>query len=110
MYVGDVKQGLDILEEKSRIKKDKEIISLLVITLGIMIIITIISIILIRKYIVSPLRKMICHTKELSSGDGDLTKKLEVIGKDEIAQACIEINKFIEKSKNINNRCKKSFK
>ena len=101
MYVGDVKQSLDVLEKNSRIKKNKKIISLLVITLGIMLIITIISIILIRKNIVGPLRKMIDHTKELSSGDGDLTKKLEVVGKDEIAQACIEINKFIEKVKKL---------
>ena len=101
MYVGDVKQSLDVLEKNSRIKKNKKIISLLVITLGIMLIITIISIILIRKNIVGPLRKMIDHTKELSSGDGDLTKKLEVVGKDEIAQACLEINKFIEKVKKL---------
>ncbi len=101
MYVGDVKQSLDVLEKNSKIKENKEIISLLVITLGIMLIITIISIILIRKNIVGPLRKMIDHTKELSSGDGDLTKKLEVVGKDEIAQACIEINKFIEKVKKL---------
>ena len=33
----------------------------------------------------------------LSSGDGDLTRKLEVVGKDEIAKASEAINKFIEK-------------
>jgi len=97
MYVGDVQESSNLLKEEAKVKKDKEIMSLLLITLGIMVIITVISIWLIRIYTVIPLKNMIEHTKELSSGDGDLTTKLKIIGKDEIAQASTEINRFIEK-------------
>jgi len=50
-----------------------------------------------NKLISTPLSNLTKRAKELSSGDGDLTKKLEVKGKDEIAQASMEINHFIEK-------------
>jgi len=40
----------------------------------------------------------ICLTaKDLSSGDGDLTKRLKITSKDEIGEVAIEINHFIDK-------------
>jgi len=50
-----------------------------------------------HKFIANPLNSLIDRTRNLSSGDGDLTRKLEIIGNDEIAKASIEINNFIEK-------------
>ncbi len=50
-----------------------------------------------HKMITNPLTNLKRRAKELSSGDGDLTKKLEINGEDEIAQASKEINNFIEK-------------
>ena len=47
--------------------------------------------------ITKPLNELILRATNLSSGDGDLTRKLEVVGKDEIAKASEAINKFIEK-------------
>ena len=47
--------------------------------------------------ITKPLNELIMRATNLSSGDGDLTRKLEVVGKDEIAKASEAINKFIEK-------------
>ena len=47
--------------------------------------------------ITQPLNELILRATNLSSGDGDLTRKLEVVGKDEIAKASEAINKFIEK-------------
>ncbi len=44
-----------------------------------------------------PLNNLIERTKNLSSGDGDLTRKLDIVGRDEIAQASEGINDFIEK-------------
>jgi len=43
------------------------------------------------------LNDLIQRADDLSSGDGDLTKKLDVVGSDEIAQASSSINRFIEK-------------
>ncbi|WP_069637291.1 methyl-accepting chemotaxis protein [Campylobacter pinnipediorum] len=47
--------------------------------------------------ITKPLNELINRARNLSSGDGDLTRKLEVVGKDEIAMASDAINNFIEK-------------
>jgi methyl-accepting chemotaxis protein len=54
------------------------------------------------KFIATPLNSLIDRTNDLSSGDGDLTKKLDIVGCtgnacDEIAQASQGINNFIEK-------------
>lgn len=46
--------------------------------------------------IVGPVKKMIGHIHELAAGDGDLTGRLEVSGKDEIGQMAHEVNNFIE--------------
>ncbi|WP_438874150.1 methyl-accepting chemotaxis protein [Sulfurospirillum oryzae] len=47
--------------------------------------------------ITSALNELIQRSDNLSSGDGDLTRKLEVVGSDEIALASSSINRFIEK-------------
>lgn len=52
---------------------------------------------IIRIQIVKPLKNLTDKSNELSSGDGDLTKKLEINGKDEIAEASMAINTFLEK-------------
>ncbi|NCB54455.1 MAG: methyl-accepting chemotaxis protein, partial [Epsilonproteobacteria bacterium] len=52
---------------------------------------------IINRIIAKPLHHLIVKAKELSSGNGDLTRKLEVKGTDEIAQASEQINRFIDK-------------
>ncbi len=47
--------------------------------------------------IIKPLEKLELMAKELSSGNGDLTKRLMIKGEDEIARVSLYINKFIEK-------------
>ena len=47
--------------------------------------------------IVSPIKQLISAAKELTEGDGDLTKRLNTDSKDEIAEANHYINNFIEK-------------
>lgn len=65
-------------------------LTLIILCIGIMILV-------IRKTITSPLKNLITRSNNLSSGDGDLTRKLEIEGNDEIAQASESINRFIEK-------------
>lgn len=67
-------------------------------------------IIFIATQISRPLNNLKNKSQELCSGDGDLTKKLEIIGNDEIAEVCKAINTFLEKirvlieqAKNISN-------
>ncbi|MDF1883440.1 methyl-accepting chemotaxis protein [Sulfurimonas sp. SAG-AH-194-C21] len=51
----------------------------------------------INKSIAAPIKKLINTAKELTEGDGDLTKRLYTDSKDEIADANHYINNFIEK-------------
>ena len=73
--------------------RDILIITSLILTVAIVLVIWII----INQIITKPLNNLIEKAKELSSGDGDLTRKLQIKGSDEIAQASEQINHFIEK-------------
>lgn len=73
--------------------RDILIITSLILTIAIVLVIWII----INQIITKPLNNLIEKAKELSSGDGDLTRKLQIKGSDEIAQASEQINHFIEK-------------
>jgi methyl-accepting chemotaxis protein len=97
IFVDDVHKSLSTFEQNAKNQKNTRTLYLSIISLVLGIFIILVSVVIIRKYIVSPLKLMIEHAKELSSGEGDLTKKLEVKGKDEIAKVSVEINKFIEK-------------
>ena len=47
--------------------------------------------------ITNSLNEIFLTAKDLSSGDGDLTKRLKITSKDEIGDVAIEINHFIDK-------------
>lgn len=66
-------------------------------SIGMTIVMLLIMWIAINKLITGPLTTLIEKARELSSGDGDLTRKLQIIGNDEIAQASKQINNFIDK-------------
>lgn len=68
------------------------LISALLVLMSLVIMLWIIS-----RTISKPLNDLIVRAEDLSSGDGDLTRKLDVVGKDEIAQASNSINGFIAK-------------
>ena len=69
----------------------------IVIAVVVLIISLIVAMLYSKFSITKPLNELILRATNLSSGDGDLTRKLEVVGKDEIAKASEAINKFIEK-------------
>lgn len=68
------------------------IISFMLIALGIAI-----TLFVIRKTMSVPLNNLIARADNLSSGDGDLTRKLAVEGNDELSLASTSVNRFIEK-------------
>lgn len=51
--------------------------------------------IVLNRAILSPVNKLAVATKELSTGEADLTKRLEIASKDEIGEASKNINSFI---------------
>lgn len=83
----------------------KNMISILLVSLVIFIISLILIFILVNS-IVKTINSLRDHAKELSSGDGDLTKVLDVSGNNELSEVSYEINKFIEKVKELINSAK----
>ncbi|MBZ7980010.1 cache domain-containing protein [Campylobacter sp. RM12642] len=88
----------------------KELIKFIIISAIIFIVLMLIAYIFATLFISKPLKILEIKAKDLSSGDGDLTNKLEVKGNDEIAHASSAINEFLEKirilikqAKNISN-------
>ena len=65
--------------------------------LGIAVAVLILTMLYSRASITKPLNTLIDRARNLSSGDGDLTRKLEIHGNDEIAPASDALNNFIEK-------------
>ncbi len=84
-------------EKDFQTANDKLRTNLIIASLIMTMIILVIIWLIINQIITKPLLNLIIKAKELSSGDGDLTRKLEIKGKDEIAQASEQINHFIEK-------------
>lgn len=69
-----------------------------ILTACVIIILAIITAVLYTRFsITKPLDNLINRARNLSSGDGDLTRKLEIHGNDETALASVAINDFIEK-------------
>ncbi len=84
-------------EKDFQAANDKLRNNLIITSLIMTLIIVVIIWTLINQIITKPLNNLIEKAKDLSSGDGDLTRHLEIKGNDEIAQASKQINHFIEK-------------
>jgi len=63
---------------------------------------------LLKKYVISPIHEFIEVSKEISSGNADLTQRIEIKNENEIKVAANYINRFIEKIQNIIKMIKKS--
>ncbi len=51
----------------------------------------------IRNFVTTPLEKMVGSLRDIASGEGDLTRRLEVRSKDEIGEASTAFNQMMEK-------------
>ncbi len=51
----------------------------------------------IRSVVVQPVGRTAAMLKEISSGAGDLTKRLKVVSGDEVGQLCVNFNQFADK-------------
>lgn len=96
-YVDNVEKEIAKAKEQSNVKIGENLKIFIILSLVLILISALIIYLTIQKTVSNPLEKLIKMTKELSSGDGDLTKKLEVKGNDEIAIASESINTFIGK-------------
>ena len=92
-----IKKDQDTIGPK--VSSDNQTLKTVVISVSVIValFIIIISILLIKKALVEPLSRLENLAKDLATGDGDLTKRLEINSKDEISDIAHYINLFIEK-------------
>lgn len=68
------------------------------ITIGLLVLLFIsIAIMVISKRITAPIRSTVMMLKDISEGNGDLTKRIEVTSQDEIGEMAMYFNNFIQK-------------
>ena len=88
----------DLLTNINKIQEDASSDRTLLLVLALLVIVLALLVAgLIYKAITKSLDDILLTARDLSSGDGDLTKRLTISSKDEIGEVAIEINKFIEK-------------
>jgi len=97
IYVDNVEEEVAHLQKNIDENTASQIQSFIVISVVLLLLSLGATFVIISKTISKPLNDLIARADNLSSGDGDLTRKLEVIGNDEIAVASSSINRFIEK-------------
>ena len=97
IYVDNVEKEVNVLKRHIDENTIDQIRSFLLISIVLVLLSIGATIYIIKRTITTPLNGLMHRADNLSSGDGDLTRKLEVIGHDEIAMASSSINRFIEK-------------
>lgn len=97
IYVDNVEAEVGKIKTQISDNVTSQIRSFLLISLVLVVFSIAGTMVIIKRTISTPLNALILRADNLSSGDGDLTRKLEVVGRDEIAEASTSINRFIEK-------------
>jgi len=97
VYVDNVEAKIATLKQNTDKRTASQVNYFLATSFILILLCIVITMFFIKKTVSTPLNKLIRRADNLSSGDGDLTRKLEVEGRDEIALASESINRFIEK-------------
>lgn len=96
-FVDNIEANIISLNEKIDQKSNKNLFIFAIVTGLIIFIMVVLSFMYVRVRISHNLHLLTDATAEFSQGYGDLTKKIEIKGKDEIAEAGTAINNFIDK-------------
>ena len=97
VYVDNIDAEVAKLQKKIHDNLMSQVITFLLVSLGLVVLFIVVMVFFTQKSITKPLNQLIERADNLSSGDGDLTRKLDIEGTDEIARASESINRFIEK-------------
>ncbi len=97
-YAGDVLMAVDKLAVDKTINQSQQgMLQQIGVMMTLGVIIFAIMIMALRKIVISPLKELEAKAENLASGDGDLTKQLDVKSGDEIGKVSHEFNRFIDK-------------
>ena len=96
---GDVLGIMDLVYSFEKIDKNTNTISyqLILIFIASLILTSFIVMLVLKKVVGEPIISLLERAQDLSTGDGDLTKRVEIKSEDEIGKVSNNINLFIEK-------------
>jgi len=98
---GEVLIAKKITAVKAVVHEAQSAVIKLIITMSIItILVMAMLVITLKKSVIDPVKELKMRAENLSSGDGDLTKKMEIKSGDEIGLASIAFNLFIDKVRN----------
>jgi len=97
VYVDNVEEEIALIKQEMDESIAQQVKYFTLLSLAFLLVCIVATLFYINKTVTAPLRNLIQRADNLSSGEGDLTRQLEVIGNDEIAIVSSSINRFIEK-------------
>jgi len=98
-YLKDIQETLNKVSHQ--IQNRKVLIEIVVIVVILGTLFLLLSIFIVNKFIIKPIKEVVNKAKDLAEGDGDLRVRLKIDSKDEIGEVVFYINKFIDKLHNI---------
>lgn len=98
-YIEDIEKVINDYAATSEKALNERMLFTLLTIFG-LIIISILIILLAASKMVKPIKKMADNLNDIAQGEGDLTKRLDVSGHDEIAQLGLSFNLFVDKLNN----------
>jgi len=100
-YLRNLDATVNNIKQEANKEVEETIISILIIDIILAIIILFISYLIVNKFITKPIEILNSKIKDLATGEGDLTKRIEVKYQDEIGEIATNINTFMDKLENI---------
>ncbi len=88
-----MKISLDHVNQAVAAQRIKSLLAALIVSLPLLAFIYL----FIRNFVTTPLDKMVAGLRKISSGEGDLTRRLDIRGRDEIGEASSAFNEMMEK-------------
>ncbi|WP_028110051.1 methyl-accepting chemotaxis protein [Ferrimonas futtsuensis] len=96
VYVDEIDAAVAAFRGDAQAMSDKETLTTSALALGILIL-AVLAILYVSRRTVAPVNAMLVSLQEIAQGEGDLTKRLDVKGQDEIAQLGEAFNRFTSK-------------
>ncbi|WP_417345137.1 methyl-accepting chemotaxis protein [Ferrimonas sp.] len=96
VYVDEIDSAVAAFRSDAQAMSDKEALTTSGLGLGILIL-AVLAILYVSRRTVAPVNAMLASLQEIAQGEGDLTKRLDVKGQDEIAQLAEAFNRFTSK-------------
>ncbi|RTR34991.1 methyl-accepting chemotaxis protein [Shewanella atlantica] len=99
-YMDDIEAEISGFQQTLTEHMKSKAITILVITL-VLGLLTVVGVLIAAQRMVHPIRNMVTNLEDIAKGEGDLTKRLDIEGRDEIAQLGRAFNLFVDKLQGI---------